>query len=122
MYDNEAALTIRKNCTLIGEGFVPGRLFDLGTYPGMLFEPNASTQVIGEVYRIESNQKFLTDYLDHFEECGPHFEQPNEYRKEIIPVNINNSVYFASTYIYNRNVEGLNVILSGNYNDVTGTR
>jgi gamma-glutamylcyclotransferase (GGCT)/AIG2-like uncharacterized protein YtfP len=122
MYDNEAARFIRKHCILIGEGTVPGRLFDLGTYPGIVYETNAKTFVTGEVFEIITNKAGLVEYLDEFEECGPDFEQPNEYRKEVIPVNVNGTIYQASSYIYNRNLEGLKVIESGNYNDITGTR
>ncbi len=122
MYDNEAARTIRDNCTLIGEGIVPGRLFDLGTYPGMIYEPESTTKVTGEVYRIDANKTFLIKYLDRFEECGPEFDQPNEYRKEIIPVDLNGIIHHAATYIYNRNLDELEMIESGNYDDITGTR
>jgi len=122
MYDNEAALFIRQHCTLIGVGTTPGRLFDLGTYPGIVYEPNAETIVFGEVFRIDTNKEGLNEYLDQFEECGPEFEQPNEYKKEVIPVDVNGKVYHASSYLYNRNLDGLKKIDSGNYDDITGTR
>ena len=122
MYDNDAALFIRQHCSLIGEGTISGRLFDLGTYPGVVYEPEASTTVTGEVFEITSNKEGLISYLDEFEECGPQFEQPNEYRKEVIPVSVNGIIYQASTYIYNRNLDGLKLIESGNYDDITGTR
>lgn len=122
MYNNEAAKFIRQHCTLVGTGTIPGRLFDLGTYPGMVYEPNAKTTVLGEVFKINSNKEGLTKYLDEFEECGPEFEQPNEYRKEIILTKVNGATINASSYIYNRNLEGLKMIDSGNYDDVTGTR
>ncbi len=105
MYDNDAARFIRSHCSLIGEGIVSGRLFDLGTYPGLVYEPKAQTVVKGEVYKIHSN-----------------FEQPNEYRKEIIPVLIKENLYYASSYIYNRTLEGLTLIENGNYNNKSGTR
>ncbi len=122
MYDNEAARYIRKHCSLIGEGTIPGQLFDLGTYPGVIYDENAKYTVVGEVFKINSDKDALLKYLDEFEECGPSFNQPNEYRREIIPVNVCRKTYNASTYIYNLNLEGLKVIESGNYNDKTGTR
>ncbi len=122
MYDNEAARFIREHCTLIGEGSIPGRLFDLGTYPGVVYEAEAATYVTGEVFKITSNKEGLTKYLDEFEECGPQFEQPNEYRKEVVPVSVEGVIFQASSYIYNRNLDGLKLIESGNYEDITGTR
>lgn len=122
MYNNEAARFIRAHCSLIGEGIVSGRLFDLGTYPGLVYEPKAQTFVAGEVFKINSNKKDLTQYLDNFEECGPNFDQPNEYRKEIIPVVVKENIYHASSYIYNRSLEGLTLIESGSYDNKSGTR
>lgn len=122
IYDNEAALFIRQHCSLIGTGTIPGRLFDLGNYPGVVYEADAETIVLGEVFKIHSNKDELISYLDEFEECGPEFDQPNEYRKEIIPVSVNGAIYQASSYIYNRNLDGLKLIESGNYDDIKGTR
>jgi gamma-glutamylcyclotransferase (GGCT)/AIG2-like uncharacterized protein YtfP len=121
-YDNEAAKTIRSHCTLIGEGYTYGRMFDLGSYPGIVYEKTSNLKVFGEVYRIDRNAHELIAFLDAFEECGPEFDEPNEYRKEIIPVNVNNIEYNASTYIYNRNLTGLRMIATGKYNNKQGHR
>lgn len=58
-YDNEAAKTIRSHCTLIGEGYTFGRMFDLGTYPGIIYEKTSNLKVFGEVYRIDRNARDL---------------------------------------------------------------
>lgn len=122
MHDNEASQTIRKHCTLLGEGYTFGRMFNLGSYPGITHEANATTKVYGELYQIEQNEDELIAYLDAFEECGPEFEQPNEYRKELIPVKLGNKNYEAAAYIYNRNLTGLTLIASGKYEDIQGHR
>lgn len=122
MYDNDAARLIRQKCSLIGVGVTPGRLFDLGSYPGIVYEPNSKTIVYGELYKIESDEDELVQYLDRFEECGPEFDQPNEYRREIIPVSVDGTIYQASAYLYNRNLNGLKLIASGRYQDHQGHR
>lgn len=122
MYDNDAARFIREKCSLIGVGFTPGRLFDLGSYPGIVYEPESQTNVFGEVYKIVSDEEELVLYLDHFEEYGPEFDQPNEYRREIIPVSVDGTIYQASAYLYNRNLNGLKLIASGIYEDLQGHR
>lgn len=122
MYDNEPAKFIRKNCSLIGEAFFPGMLIDIGTYPGAIYEAKAPDKVYGEVYRIDRNHKELVAYLDHFEGVGDQFEKPNEYVREIIPVQMEEKEILASCYLYNWNYDGLKVIASGRYENQKGTR
>jgi gamma-glutamylcyclotransferase (GGCT)/AIG2-like uncharacterized protein YtfP len=122
MYENEPAQYIRRNCTLIGEGFFPGKLVDIGTYPGAIFDETSQTSVYGEVYKIERNKEELFAFLDHFEGVGPEFEEPNEYKRELIPVQLGDKKIHASCYVYNWNSDGLKVIESGRYENADGTR
>ncbi len=122
MYDNEPARFIRKNCSLVGEGYFPGQLIDIGTYPGALYKEDSETNVHGEVYIIERNETELVKYLDHFEGVGAQFEQPNEYVREMIPIQMGDEVIQASCYLYNWPVEGKIVIENGRYENVLGNR
>lgn len=122
MYDNEPAKFIRKNCTLIEEGSIPGMLFDLGTYPGAVFDPSSSSLVFGEVYRIDQNEEDLVRFLDEFERVGTQFKQPNEYIRKMVPVTTNNGIIEASSYLYNWNLDGLKLIESGRYENQKGNR
>lgn len=121
-YTNEATKTIHSHCTLVGEGYTFGKLFDLGSYPGLIHDPSSNSKVFGELYKIDRNETELFAFLDAFEECGPDFEEPNEYRKEKISVLVNNIEFRASTYVYNRNLTGLTLIANGNYQDKQGCR
>ncbi|RNC79490.1 MAG: gamma-glutamylcyclotransferase [Balneola sp.] len=121
-YENEPAKFIRKNCSLLGEGYFPGQLIDIGSYPGALYEEDSEMNVYGEVYKIEKNEAELVAYLDHFEGVGKQFEQPNEYVREVIPVQMGDTELKASCYLYNWSIKGKTVVESGRYENKDGTR
>ncbi len=122
IYENDPAKFIRRNCSLIGEGSIYGMLYDLGSYPGAIYEKNSPSRVYGEVYQIDRNEKELVQFLDNFEGVGSQFKQPNEYIRSIIPVNISTGIIKASTYLYNWNLDGAKMIDSGRYENVKGNR
>lgn len=122
MYSNPAARKVRKHCEIIGEGTFPGYLYDLGDYPGAVFDENSPYTVYGEVFKILRGKKELEEFLDDFEDVGPQYEQPNEYRKEIIPVQTTRGKVQAACYVYNRATSHLRLVKSGRYENVAGTR
>jgi len=67
MYDIDAALFIRRHCSLFGTGAITGKLFDLGTYPCVVFEADAKNFVFGELFKIESTHEYHAKYLDEYE-------------------------------------------------------
>lgn len=122
MYDNEPARFIRENCSLIGEGYFPGKLIDIGTYPGAIYQKDSPTKVHGEVFRIDRNEIELVKYLDQFEGVGAQFEEPNEYVRKLIPIQMEENEIDASCYLYNWPIEGKVIIESGRYENVLGNR
>ena len=122
MYENEPAKFIRKNCDLVGEAAFPGTLVDIGTYPGAVYEPDSELKVHGEVFKIKRNKEELVTFLDRFEGVGPEFDQPNEYKREVIPVQTKTGELFASCYLYNWDWKGKRIIPSGRYENAGGTR
>ena len=122
MYDNEPARFIRKNCSMLSEGYFPGILIDVGNYPGAIYDADSEKKVHGEIYRIDQNYKELVAFLDQFEGVGDQFEQPNEYVREVIPAQIDGKEIMASCYLYNWNYDGLKVIASGRYENQEGNR
>lgn len=121
-YENEPAKFIRTNCEFVGYGNFPGKLIDIGTYPGAIYDEKSETIVYGEVYQVVQNEEELVTFLDNFEGVGLDFEQPNEYKRELIPIQTENGVIQASCYLYNWNLDGLKVIASGRYENKKGTR
>jgi len=69
-----------KNATLIGPARIPGRLIDLGRYPGLL-EPNTPDDwVDGERWQLHAPESYLP-VLDAYEGCGPDDPEPQEYER-----------------------------------------
>ena len=63
--DVEMATWLRRNACYLGAATTPGRLYDLGSYPGMRASRSPRERVIGDVYRITNARVFRV--LDRYE-------------------------------------------------------
>ena len=94
----------------LGPGRVAGRLVDVGRYPGLL--PGAG-EVHGEIYRLNES---LLKRLDHVESMVPTDRAASQYwREQVLVLSgpcVGQSVW---TYVYNRSIQGLTPISSGDY-------
>lgn len=122
MYKNEPAKFIRRNCELVGDAWFPGQLFDLGSYPGAVFDEHSDSKVFGEVFEVMRSEEELVAFLDDFEGVGPGFDQPNEYVRKLIPVQTKTGELTASCYLYNWDPIGKRFISNGRYENPSGTR
>lgn len=119
--DHPAHATLRENGVYIGEGSSPGRLYDLGKYPGMV-SPRAEDDperalVRGEVYALTRPGAAFVE-LDRYEECGPEFPDPTEYVREEVEVFLDDQRRMrAWTYLYNYPLNGFPRIAGGDYLD-----
>jgi gamma-glutamylcyclotransferase (GGCT)/AIG2-like uncharacterized protein YtfP len=94
---------------------VQGRLFDLGSYPGLVLEGH-NRFVSGELYEITSNWPHVVARLDEYEGCAADDPEPHEYRRELIEViRPTGAREKAWAYVLNRDPHGLPVIESGDY-------
>jgi len=92
-----------------------GKLYMVKGYPCIIPSNNHSDTVVGEVYQINEPDKLLP-ILDEYEECGQGFPAPTEYVREIQDIKLKNGkTCKAWVYIYNRSVENLEQIISGNF-------
>lgn len=117
--------TLRRGCSsgahrrylgeaeLIGPGKVRGLLYQVNIYPGLVL--NAEDQWIqGEVYELP-NRATLTA-LDDYEGVGGQFEEPMEYRREVVEVVLEEGEAIkAWTYVYNWPLKNLAPIASGDF-------
>ena len=100
----------------LGAARVRGRLYDLGTYPGLVWgegEGEVNGVVSGEVYRV--NAAHLVR-LDQIEEMIPHDPQGSLYWRE--PVAVLDGACAGQavwTYRYNRAVDEHALIAHGDY-------
>jgi gamma-glutamylcyclotransferase (GGCT)/AIG2-like uncharacterized protein YtfP len=64
----------------IGMGRAPGRLYDLGSYPGMIESAGETEHVRGEVYVLADPETTLPA-LDRYESCGDDAPRPHQYER-----------------------------------------
>ena len=90
-------------------------LYQVSYYPGAVPSSDVADQVIGELYQL-MQPEVLLPVLDNYEECGPGFALPQEYRRELQQVTLENgSSVTVWVYVYNRNPDELILIQSGDF-------
>lgn len=119
-FNNPFAELLRQHGHYVGEATFPGLLFDLGeantvAYPGAIYQPDSTTNVVGTVYDISRHKQLILTHLDDYEGIGDAFDQPNEYVRAIIPVRCNGTLVDCWIYLYNWPIDGKQVIASGDY-------
>jgi len=72
---------VGRACRYVDAGWVRGRLYDLGEYPGLVHEPAAAQRVLGELWRLPPAHADVLLALDEYEGCGPADPQPHEYAR-----------------------------------------
>jgi len=65
----EISATLKK-LKYVGDGFVHGRLYDLGEYPGAILGRTGHSKVFGKIYELPDDPAVLRQ-LDRYEEFFP---------------------------------------------------
>ncbi|MEL7123464.1 MAG: gamma-glutamylcyclotransferase family protein [Bacteroidota bacterium] len=99
----------------LGVGYAAGRIFDLGMYPG--FVPGGSEKVEGDVIEIFENQEAILKDLDEFEGISTPLKTTDEYKRELIKVDIKGNIHECWVYVYQGDTTNLKHVRSGNYLD-----
>lgn len=76
---------LKINSQLLGEGKAKGLLFDLGRYPGFVYDPLAETTITGHIFQMDNPEDMLKT-LDEYEGITASYPVDSEYRRELIPV------------------------------------
>ncbi|MGZ8711166.1 MAG: gamma-glutamylcyclotransferase family protein [Thermoanaerobaculia bacterium] len=107
---------LAKHARFVGDATVPGHLFDLGDYPGMISSDDGS-RVFGEVYELASlDWQRIIGRLDEYEGCSPSDPEPREYRREVVKARLaSGDTLPAWAYVLNRWPAGFREIESGDY-------
>ncbi len=86
---------------LIGTGTTRGTLYDLGTYPGAMFGPEHASAVVGDVFALNANDRFLGE-LDAYEGTAE-TEDGAMYEKVAVEVRLHGGrTVLAMTYALRR--------------------
>ncbi len=95
---------------LVGAAQVPGRLVDVGRYPGFLVGDGLVT---GEVYEVDTAH---LDRLDGVEDMVPGNRAASQYwREEVTVASGPLQGQRVQTYVYNRSVDDCTPIAHGDY-------
>ncbi|WP_454802388.1 gamma-glutamylcyclotransferase family protein [Mucilaginibacter phyllosphaerae] len=111
---NPFANYLLQNSNYVFAGKIKGILYDIGEYPGLIITGNNHNYVYGSIYKLrqpEENLKIIDDY----EGVGLDQEQPNLYTRQSAKIISETGAVDAWVYVYNRPVDGLPIIPSGNY-------
>lgn len=101
---------------LVSQVRLPGWLFDLGQYPGFVYDPNAPHSALGEIYKLSRPEQSLA-ILDTYEGINPDPYAVNEYArlKVAAPPEAGEEVTELFVYSYLGKTEGLRLIPDGDY-------
>ncbi|MEJ6982352.1 gamma-glutamylcyclotransferase family protein [Pedobacter sp. P351] len=112
---------LQNNSRHINKGKFKGTLYDIGEYPGAVYDKNISTYVYGDLVSV-FNREETFKILDEYEGYGNDEIQPNEFIRKIIEVEIESNNIQCWTYLYNLPVNQFLRIDSGNYKDYLSKR
>jgi gamma-glutamylcyclotransferase (GGCT)/AIG2-like uncharacterized protein YtfP len=99
----------------VGPGTAPGRLYDLGAYPGAVEAEGAGACIHGQVVRLNHPGRSLS-WLDVYEGCGESDTEPHAYRRVLAPVRLaTGDRVDAWMYFYRGALGGARLIRSGRY-------
>lgn len=119
-FDAPIARSLRQHSDFLGEGLLRGRLFDLGNYPGAVYETDAQTWVKGHIFELH-HPETLFPLLDNYEGIGATFPSPNEYTRSLVPVLQAEQTIICYCYVYNLSTAQLTYIASGSYLEYLST-
>lgn len=112
-FDNEGATLLKQKAQLISDAIVHGKLYNIGSYPGVILSNNKNDIVHGEIYQLSSENILVK--LDEFEEAYPLYKSNAEYRRVKTNAFIKNISIECYIYEYNKSVDMFESISSGNY-------
>lgn len=113
-FNSEITRVLRSNSKFVGEGWISGRLFDIGSYPGLIYDLQSSQQVRGEIYQMYKPQHLLP-LLDQYEMIDSNRPDENEYKRSLLPVMTAGQGVTCWTYIFQLSPSSFPEISSGDY-------
>jgi pyruvate carboxylase len=111
---NDLHRLIARNSDYIGMATFQGQMYHVADYPGIVSSENAADQVVGELYLLSKTIKLL-NVLDEYEEFDSEDLTASLFVREKVDVNLKGKVISSYAYLYNRPVNSLKRITSGDF-------
>ncbi len=105
---------LSKYFTLIGQGYVKGKLYDTGAYPVAVTTIDEK-YLVGELYSINNANEFTwaIEQLDDYEGLNVENGETTMYKREVATITCEHQKTDAWVYWYNKDVTNLPEIASG---------
>ena len=111
-FHNAFAKKLQENAVWRGKASFLGRLYDLGTYPGAVYDASSDELVQGEVWQMNDPTKTIA-MLDDYEEINA--KNPEYVRLKISAKLESGEIIDCWAYIYCQSAESLLSISGGDY-------
>jgi len=112
---NPFATKLQNSERLLGRARLKGRLYLIADYPGCVPSEHEGEWVHGEVYELKTPDATY-QMLDDYEGCGAHDRGPHEFRRVILPVQLDSGRWIdASVYIFTQDVSTKQRIETGDF-------
>lgn len=119
---HEMAEFLQMHSKLYDEGYINGKLYDLGDYPGALLSHNPEDKVWGQIFQLDATE-IVIPVLDEYEGYGPPYTSPYLFlRKKEMVTSKKKDMLQCWVYLYNGAVENHIFIQHGNYLDYLKNR
>ena len=105
---------LRLESSLLGPARIHGRLYDLGSYPGLVVSNNPSDHVYGEVFELHEPSNTLP-WLDDYEGIGSSKASDDLYIRETRTVWLETRTAEAWVYIFNGSIEQARHVSGGRW-------
>ncbi|MFT4834953.1 MAG: gamma-glutamylcyclotransferase (GGCT)/AIG2-like uncharacterized protein YtfP [Marinoscillum sp.] len=96
------------------EGTLSGHLYQVDSYPGVVYDDLTNHQVKGEVFLLEDVEETLL-LLDQYEHALPLITDNPEYARRLRPINVDNGIIHCWVYEYIWPVDPHTEIISGEF-------
>jgi len=113
-FHHPAYAYISDNFTLVGQGKIKGRLYDMGEYPAAVPVADESF-IIGELYQLKEDLDFywVIEQIDDYEGLNVEEGEVALYKREQGEVFLAEGSSIAWVYWYNQDVSGRTPVPSG---------
>jgi gamma-glutamylcyclotransferase (GGCT)/AIG2-like uncharacterized protein YtfP len=113
--DHPKGARLQREARLIGEASIPGRLYRIKHYPGLVEGNDPHERVHGEVHALHNPVSALT-WLDAYEGIVPGAHDQNEYERVERPVRlVSGELITAWVYLYRKDVARFRLIPDGRW-------
>ncbi len=112
--DSLMANRLSESSDWIGEGKVKGCVYNLGDFPGAIFDDTLDSYIQGEVLSLH-NPTTAFEWMDKYEGYNAGSPESNLFTRKEFPVETSQGVFLCAGYQYLGSIQGLEPLSSGDY-------